>query len=176
MRELHESQLAAYEQAARAALQEQAESVTLPEILQDNMEEDAYVAKILQDVEKPDWKVNETVWQEAWEVPLRERASAALSGQEEEEDNEEMEEGEEEDNGKELDGEEEAKPKPTTKKVIAKKQTIATKAGKGLVKKKALSGGATKPKGAAGAPGQRSVRGRRARRGGRGGGAAGAAK
>lgn len=174
---MHESQLAAYEQAARAALQEQAESVTLPEI-QDKTEEDAYVAKILQDIEKPDWKVNETVWQEAWEMPLRERASAALSGQEEEEedDNEEMEEGEQEDNEKEEDAEEEAKPKPSAKKVIAKKRTIATKAGKGLLKKKALSGGTTKPTGVAGTPGQKAIRGRRARRGGRGGGAAGAAK
>jgi hypothetical protein len=175
MRELHESQLAAYEEAARAALQQQAQSVALPEAQDNNMEEDEYVAKILQEIEKPDWKVNETVWEEAWEAPLRERASAALSGQEEDDDNEEMEEGEEEDNGRDEEAEE-GKPKPVTKKVFTKKRTIATKAGKGLLKKKSLSGGATKPTGAAGTPGQRAIRGRRARRGGRGGGATGAAK
>jgi hypothetical protein len=158
MRELHESQLKAYEEAARAALTELAQSVTLPTI-EDDMDEEVYVQKVLGDYDKPDWKVDEVVWEEAWATPLRERARAAFESEEDEADD--LEDTDEEE------GEEKA---PTTvKKMTVNKRTVATKAGKGLLKKKALS--AAKP-GAAG--GQRGTRGRRARRGGRGG--AGAAK
>lgn len=115
---------------------------------------------------KPDWKVNEVVWEQAWEAPLRERARAVMLSDEqddEDDDEEEMEDGEEEEEEQE---EEPEKPKGV-KKVIPKKRTIATKAGKqGLLKKKALNAAAKQP-----GAGQRAIRGRRARRGGRGGNA-----
>jgi hypothetical protein len=157
LRELHESQLLAYEQAARKALTEQAQSVSLPAVSEET-EEETYTSNIFENIEKPEWKVNETVWEQAWEVPLRERARAILSENDNDETDEDDDEGEEE----------EEKPK-VTEKVTGKKRIIATKAGKGLLKKKALSA-------TTGTAGQRAIRGRRARRGGRGGGNASAAK
>lgn len=167
MRELHESQLKAYEDAARAALMEQAQSVTLPA----SIEEEEDVEKLLGETPKPDWKVSETVWEEAWMTPLRERVMS-LSSENDEEEGEEMDEdGEVEE---EESSEKPAVAKSAVKKTTIKKRAVATKAGKGLLKKKALgAGSATKP--GTGASGQRAVRGRRARRGGRGGGT-GAAK
>jgi len=165
LRELHESQLRAYRDAAKAALAEQAQSVSLPAVM-DEMEEEQYVQKIVLEMEKPDWKVDETVWERDWNTALRERARAAFVSAQED-NGEEDEEVEMEDNDELEEGEE--KPvKPVAKKVTAKKRVVPTKVGKGLLKKKALGAGT--------GAGQRATRGRRARRGGRGGGGAGAAK
>jgi len=164
LRELHESQLKGYQDAARAALSEHAQSVSLPDV-PDDMEEEVYIQKIITDLERPDWKVDEVLLEEAWMAPLRERARAAFEENDngDDDDEEEMEDGEEEEEGEE-------KPiKPATKKLTVKKRTVTTKAGKGLLKKKALSAAKT-----GSVAGQRASRGRRARRGGRGG--AGAAK
>ena len=178
MRELHESQLQAYQEAARVALTDHAQSVSLPAVVADETttEEEMYVPKILAELEKPDWKVDERVWQEAWEVPLRERAKAAFHDNE---DQDEYDDGDSDNDDLEDTEEEEGEEKTTSatkpvKKTTVKKRIVATKAGKGLLKKKALS--ATKTGTTAATAGQRASRGRsRARRGGRGG-ATGATK
>lgn len=167
MRELHEAQLKAYQEAARKALVEEAQSVSLPDVT-DDMEEETFVLKTISETKKPDWKVDETVWEEAWVAPLQERARATF--QEESNDGDDDEDDEEMDDGDEEEGDQEKEVKSTVKKTAVKKRTVASKAGKGLLKKKAL--GASKTTGAA--AGQRATRGRRARRGGRGG--AGATK
>lgn len=170
MRELHESQLQAYQDAARAALTEEAHSVALP-ALDEQEDDEETVEKALREIKKPDWKVNETVWEEAWMTPLRERIIRAASSDNNNEDTVEMDEEDGEVEEEEGEPEEKAVPtKPVAKKATVKKKAVVTKAGKGLLQKKALGAG-KQP----GAPGQRAVRGRRARRGGRGGGA-GAAK
>jgi hypothetical protein len=166
MRDLHESQLRAYQEAARAALTEYVHSVSLPAASEEE-EEELYVDKVVASIPRPNWRVNDQVWEEAWAAPLREKARVAFSADEEEEG--EGDEEEEQEDAEEMDEDEEkttAKPNnsSTPAKKTIKKRTIPTKAGKALLKKQAL--GTAKP-----AVGHRANRGRRAHRGGRGGGA-----
>lgn len=200
---MHESQLQAYEAAARTALEKAVQEVVLPSELEQATSSDEQLETILSKIPKPDWKVKDTVWEEAWMTPLRQRAAAAAMSSEDTtnnnttsnndngnneqsqdevemqdaEDDEEEEEGDEEDDGQVEQDEETKQAKPVMKKsLVPKKRVVATKAGKGLLKKKALGTGTATSKQTGTAPGQRAVRGRRARRGGRGGGAGGAAK
>lgn len=170
MRDLHESQLRAYQEAARVALTEYVHSASLP-VASEEDEEELYVDRVVASIPRPNWRVDDQVWEEAWAAPLREKARVAFSANEDDEGDDGEEEEEEEDDVEEVEeGEEKTSVKSNNsstpaKQTISKKRTIPTKAGKHLLKKQAL--GTAKA-----AVAQRSSRGRRARRGGRGGGAA----
>lgn len=189
MRDLHESQLRAYQEAARAALHDLVHSVSLPTPTDDDYDEEEgeeiYVNRIVSSIPRPNWRVDDQVWEESWAAPLREKARIAFHAEQQHADDEgddtptngvddEEEDTEDGEITTTMEGEETTatmttKPNNSTttpaKKAIVKKRTIIpTKAGKTLSKTKALSKTAL---------GQRANnRGRRARRGGRGGGAA----
>lgn len=167
MRDLHESQLRAYQEAALVALDEYVQSVSLPSATEDD-EEEVYVDEVVASIPRPNWRVDDQVWEEAWAAPLREKARVAFNAKEDDEGDDNGED-EEEDTEKMEEGEEKVTTKPNNstpaKKAIVKKRTIPTKAGKALLKTQALGTAKT-------AVGQRANRGRRDRRGGRGGGAA----
>lgn len=108
IKDLHDSQVRAYQDAAKRALTDYAQNLELPPV-EENETENLYIIRIVKSLVIPDWKVAASLIEACCLQPIRSRASLEYQRQDEEDgegEEDDDEEGEEDETEEVEDGEE----------------------------------------------------------------------